>query len=300
MSELREPLYWSMTSLVHEAAVEGMANRANFDLEKAETEVDFIEAHGGPLKRYNLHDQLFQGAMAFMEKIGNPISGTLIDLGSGTGVGACIFSKFERINEILAVEVSEPFVTDVMPEIFEKYDAKLEKIQRVVGDFNALKVEDASINAIIEIDSLHHSEDLDVTLKECNRVLKPGGAIIAVDRAWPDETTQEQLEAKLNKEFPDHVKERYNIPLTESFTRRDWGEHEYTIRQWFDYFERQGFDPAILVQHHPPALNSIFLKLPTFDFSISRAAVAYQRGQRRLKIYGFSGKRVMFIAIKKG
>jgi SAM-dependent methyltransferase len=219
-------------------------------------------------------------------------------MGSGTGVGACILSRLEAVEKVFAVEFSAHFVEKVMPLVFEKYNANIEKIQRVVSDFNNLKIEDGSLGIILDIDSFHHSEDLDRTLQECQRVLAPGGVIIAIDRAWSDRYTREQLETMLNTEFPDHLKKKYAIPLDQHFTRRDFGEHEYTIKEWFAFFKRNGFEPSVFLLRHPPALNRFWLRLPTFDFSMAISSLLYRIGYRRLWAYGFTRARVMFVCTK--
>jgi hypothetical protein len=128
--------------------------------------------------------------------------------------------------------------------------------------------------------------------------LAPGGVIIAIDRAWSDRFTREQLETKLNTEFPDHLKKKYNIPLDQHFTRRDFGEHEYTIKQWFTLYRKNGFEPSVFLLRHPPALNRFWLRLPTFEFSIALSSLLYRIGFRRLWAYGFTKARVMFVCTK--
>ena len=297
-TELASPLYWGMTDLAHEVAREAMENRATVEVDEVEKGQALEKVHGQALRDYKQFEQLIGGALSFLKKIHHPARGVAVDMGSGTGVGACILSRFDEVEKVFAVEFSEHFVEKVMPLVFEKYNANIEKIQRVVSDFNHLKIEDGSLGIILDIDSFHHSEDLDRTLQECQRVLAPGGVIIAIDRAWPDRYSREQLEAKLDTEFPDHLKQKYNIPLEAHFTRRDFGEHEYTIKQWFAFFRRNGFEPAVFLLRHPPALNRFWLRLPTFEFSMAISSLLYQIGSRRLWAYGYTKARVMFVCIK--
>lgn len=220
-------------------------------------------------------------------------------MGSGTGVGAVILSKFEWIKKVYALEFSAEFVKRIMLIVFEKFGGNVEKIQRVVGDFNLFELPDESLSLVLDIGSFHHSEDLDITLKECYRVLKKGGVILAVDRAWPDKYTREELDAKLDEELNDRLKRKYNVPTGKSFTRRDFGEHEYSLNEWHEYFSRNGFDSATLPQRHPPRLNSIFLRIPTFKFSVWLSALLYRFGFRRLWVYGFSPTRTLFVCVKR-
>jgi SAM-dependent methyltransferase len=297
-NQLAQPLYWGMTDLAHEVAREAMENRATVEVDEVEKGQALENVHGQALRDYKQFEQLIRGALSFLKKGGHPASGVAADMGSGTGVGACILSRVDEVEKVFAVEFSAHFVEKVMPLVFEKYNAKIEKIQRVVSDFNHLNVEDSTLDIILDIDSFHHSEDLDRTLQECQRVLTPGGVIVAIDRAWSDGYTRAQLETKLNIEFPDHLKKKYNIPLDQHFTRRDFGEHEYTIKDWFAFFKRNGFEPSVFLLRHPPALNRFWLRLPTFDFSVTLSSLLYRIGFRRLWAYGFTEARVMFVCTK--
>ena len=297
-TELTQPLYWGMTDLAHEVAREAMENRATVEVDEVEKGQALENVHGQALRDYKQFEQLIVGALSFLKNCKKPAGGVAVDMGSGTGVGACILSRLEAVEKVFAVEFSAHFVEKVMPLVFEKYNANIEKIQRVVSDFNHLKIEDGSLGIILDIDSFHHSEDLDRTLQECQRVLAPGGVIIAIDRAWSDRYTREQLETMLNTEFPDHLKKKYAIPLDQHFTRRDFGEHEYTIKEWFAFFKRNGFEPSVFLLRHPPALNRFWLRLPTFDFSMAISSLLYRIGFRRLWAYGFTRARVVFVCTK--
>jgi SAM-dependent methyltransferase len=297
-TELAPPLYWGMTDLAHAVAREAMENRATVEVSEVEKGQTLESVHGQALRDYKQLEQLIRGAWSFLRKCHHPAGGVAVDMGSGTGVGACILSGFDEVEKVFAVEFSDHFVEKVMPLVFEKYHANIGKLQRVVSDFNNLKVEDCSLGIVLDIDSFHHSEDLDWTLQECQRVLAPGGVIIAIDRAWSDRYTLEQLDAKLNMEFPEYLKKKYNIPLDQHFTRRDFGEHEYTIKQWFACFKRYGFEPSVFLLRHPPALNRFWLQLPTFEFSMAFSSLLYRIGFRRLWAYGFTEARVMFVCTK--
>jgi len=297
-NELAEPVSWGMTDLAHEVAQAAMENRAAVESSEVEKGRDIDAVHGQALRDYAQFEQLIGGAFDFLKRIGHPASGMAADLGSGTGAGACILSKFQNIQKVYAVEYSRYFVEKIMPLVFAEKKGDHRKIQRAISDFNRLDLEDHSLGVILDIDSFHHSEDLDRTLKECARVLDQDGVIIAVDRAWPDRYTQDQLEALLDTEFPAPLKQKYGIPVEQHFTRRDFGEHEYTIGQWFACFRRNGFDPCVFLLRHPPTLNRLWLRLPTFSFSMAWSSLLHRLGFRRLWAYGYSKARVMFVCRK--
>ncbi|MEW6715898.1 MAG: class I SAM-dependent methyltransferase [Chloroflexota bacterium] len=297
---LTDPLYWDLTPLAHERAQRGMDSRANLEIQEIAQGLDVKQAHGQAARDYPQFEQLIRGAFIFLKKIGYPVGGWAVDMGSGTGVGACILSKYDTIEKVFAVEFSAGFVHHVMPIVFDKFGADFSKIQRVVGDFNNLQLEDNSVGVILDIDSFHHSEDLDYTLRECYRAICWGGVVISIDRAWPDSYTQEQLDAMLDRELNDNLKCKYGISAGMSFTRRDFGEHEYTVGQWIRAYERSGFfNVAAFSQWHPPGLNRIWLRLPTFEASVILDSLLYRFGFRRFVIYGFAKTRTLFVSIKR-
>ena len=291
--------YWKMSDLALVEAKRGMDYRAEIEQDRILNGEQIANVHTQALRDFKDIKQLIVGGLQFLKSKSINYKGIAADLGSGTGMGATILSYQPEINKVYAVEFSEQFVVRIMPEVFAQFKADETKIIRVVGDFNILEVEDESLSLILDVDSFHHSEDLDVTLKECYRVLKPGGIIIAVDRAWSDKLTPEQLEEKLDKELNDNAKKLYGVPEGESFTRRDFGEHEYTIKDWLSYYDQNGFEAFVFSQVHPPALNRIFLKIPTFAISIRIAALLSKAGLKRHLIYGFNPTRKLFVALKK-
>ena len=294
----KNPLYWSETTLAHQTAKHSMDHRAQQEVEQVISGKDLEEVHGQAVRAYKQYSNLIHIASLFLNNINRPLKGIAVDMGSGTGVGACVLSKFDRISLIYAVEFSEQFVLQVMPITFEKFDADFEKIQPIVGDFNHLDLPDESVDIILDIDSFHHSEDLNFTFNECCRVLRPQGAIISVDRAWPDPYTRDHLNTMLNRELNENLKLKYGIPINDSFTRRDFGEHEYTIQEWVNSYQQIGFDVDVFSQWHPLVLNRIWLKLPITRLFTRLAFLRHKLGKRRHCMYGFNATRKLFVAVK--
>jgi ubiquinone/menaquinone biosynthesis C-methylase UbiE len=298
---LREPWYWTMTSHIRNAVLEGMKSRAKVELDQVAEGTAIEMAHGEAVQTCEEYERLTRGASFFLRLLGRNVEGNAADLGSGTGVGACILSKFRGVKEVFAIDYSETFVEQMMPLVFERFKASAHKIQRIVGDFNALQFEDETIDVIMEIGAFHHSEKLDLTLENCSRIMRPQGLLIAIDRAWPDHYTEGQLSNLLDQELPPHLKRKYGIPENSPFSRRDWGEHEYTVGQMLKMFLAHGFDAVALIQGYPKirGINRVLRKLPLFQLSLILAAVRYRLGTRKISIYGFAPQRVVFIGVKR-
>lgn len=299
--KLSEVIYWPMSAAVHEVAMESMNNRALLEVEAVQQGGRIEDIHGQAVKNYPWDSSLINGAANFLEKIGQPVKGVGADLGSGTGSGACVVSKYPAVTQVYAVECSEMFVKDVMPIVFEHLNAQTEKIQRVVGDFDRMQVEDGSLDFLVEIGSYHHSDDLARSARESWRVLKPGGVIIALDRAWQDDTSRQYLEELLDKPLNVPLKRKYGLPEDQPFTRRDWGEHEYTFGDWEKAFGDVGFSSIAFYQTHPtfPGANFILTKLPALSMSYQLAARRYRKlKSQRLPIYGWAAQQAVFVFIK--
>lgn len=166
--------------------------------------------------------------------------GVGLELGAGcAAISIELAKKFSEIEKIFAVEI--------VPEIVELAQTELIRIAGVenrvipvLGDFDNLKVADASIDWIVEFDSLHHSFDLSGTARESFRVLKPGGVLIAIDRAhW--NTSRSRMDSLENEPYSKAFLEARGWDATKKITRADNGEHEHLISDYENYFRKAGF-----------------------------------------------------------
>jgi SAM-dependent methyltransferase len=198
--------YWNLSDSANLGAMKANDARAKFESNLAPEGDLLTRVHAEALRDYKDLAQLVLGGAAFLRHLKIPFAGDAADLGSGTGVGATMISKIPETQKVYAVEYSEQFVKNIMPIVFSHFQADENKIVRVVGDFNNLKLPDHSLSLLLEIDAFHHSENLERTLKECYRILKPGGVVLSVDRAWPDSYSREELDRKLEVEYSDDRK----------------------------------------------------------------------------------------------
>ena len=75
-----------------------------------------------------------------------------------------------------------------------------EKVVPVVGNFDNLQLQDKSIDFIIEFDSLHHSFNIEKTIRESGRVLKSGAQLVAIDRSHWNTSKRRRSELE-NQEY---------------------------------------------------------------------------------------------------
>jgi len=183
------------------------------------------------------------------------INGIVVELGSGIGLlGIALVSQDhdKDISGVLAVEAGLPFVEKgIRLAANELLEESANRIAPCYGTFDDLKIEDSTVDFIIQIEALHHADDLDSALAESFRILRSGGYLISIDRSWPDSTHRNVLEELLNHEYPKEWLETKGFPTHETFTRRDNGEHEYLDSDWKKAFLKAGFDITSFNVLHP-------------------------------------------------
>jgi 2-polyprenyl-3-methyl-5-hydroxy-6-metoxy-1,4-benzoquinol methylase len=109
-------------------------------------------------------------AELFEDFLGSLPRGRLLDVGAGTGIYFDALAPYAL--EIEALDLSEDMVATA-----DRYCRAngLTRIHPRVGSADSLPFADGAFDAVISLDTLHHVPDLERTLAEAARVLKPGG-----------------------------------------------------------------------------------------------------------------------------
>lgn len=176
--------------------------------------------------------------------MGKNYEGVGAEIGTGSGMYTAILSIIPSVRKIYAIEYSKECIENLTPLVFEKMGADTSKIVRVLGSFNQMELENDSIDFLFGLGSLHHSEDLSVTARECYRVLKPGGWLIASERARVNTATNAEIEEALNREWrhSDFCKgETLETSNGGRITRAKNSEHEPRLCEYEADFARAGF-----------------------------------------------------------
>lgn len=124
--------------------------------------------------------------------------GTVLEVGAGTAQISSQISRFTEISKIYSLDYDEYTVKNLMPLVQSSLNAETSKIIRVLGSYNKMDLPTASIDAVIAVGAMHHSEDLDATMRECYRVLKPGGKFIVSDYSLTNTLSQEEYSVLMN------------------------------------------------------------------------------------------------------
>lgn len=104
------------------------------------------------------------------------VTGDVLDLGCFTGGRAVAWLERYRPRSMAGVDVTEPFV-----EAGRRFaQTKGVEVDFRVGFAESLPWPDQSFDTLLSFDVLEHVRDVDVSLAECRRVLRPGGLLLVV------------------------------------------------------------------------------------------------------------------------
>jgi ubiquinone/menaquinone biosynthesis C-methylase UbiE len=139
-----------------------------------------------------------------------------LDVATGTG----------NLALALAPHVSWVTGLDLTPEMLDQArrsgaERSIENVDWVLGDAADLPFDDGSIDLWTCRVAAHHLRDLERSLREANRVVRPGGRLFVADSSGPREA-RDHLHAVEVLRDPSHVR-------------------MYTLEEWIERLEAAGF-----------------------------------------------------------
>jgi SAM-dependent methyltransferase len=161
------------------------------------------------------------GLAAMREQVLAGLSGTVVEIGAGTGLNLPHYPP--RVHRIIASE-PEPFMADHLRDR-ARGDERVE-VTRAPG--RALPLEDASVDHAVSTLVLCTVDDLDSTVAELARVVRPGGSLALIEHVASDHRAV-------------HVTQRVIQPVWSVFARGC-----QLTRDPVDALERHGFDTSAL------------------------------------------------------
>ncbi len=109
------------------------------------------------------------------------IRGHAIDLGAGTCWLTARLSTLFDVEEIVALDMSERFLTEVGSRVIQKRGGRPEKVRFAVGSFNKIPFPAGSFDCAFLVAAIHHSLSPLKTLIDARRVLAGDGTLILVE-----------------------------------------------------------------------------------------------------------------------
>jgi SAM-dependent methyltransferase len=202
------------------------------------------------------------------------MSGVGVELGSGcSAISVELAKRNQNIRKIYAVEIVPEIVEYAAVPLIYMHSVE-EKVVPVVGSFDDIKLSDNSVDFIIEFDSLHHSFDLNRTIRESNRILKPGSKLLAIDRAhWS--TSKRRRNELENVEYSKEFLTARGLDPNISVTRAENGEHEHLLDDYLNAFKNAGFTDVNWVFLVDPKISILKLSLISAIPSLLRRNTKY-------------------------
>jgi len=119
-------------------------------------------------------------AQALAGKCGVEFRGRILEIGAGGAWLSAELSKLPRVVEIVATDFEAEALREEAPRVFAWLNARAAKITRTPMDAHHLDFPKGHFDFVIAVGALQHGLNLPQLLKECCRVLKPGGSLVAV------------------------------------------------------------------------------------------------------------------------
>jgi len=145
---------------------------------KAAESVSPTEPDAAQLKQ--VQTRCKQIAQALASKCDVEFRGRILEIGAGGAWLSAELSKLTRVVEIVATDFEDEALREDAPRVFAWLGARAAKITRTTMEGHELDFPNGYFDFIIAVGALHQGLILPLLLKECGRVLKPGGSLIAV------------------------------------------------------------------------------------------------------------------------
>jgi SAM-dependent methyltransferase len=119
-------------------------------------------------------------AQAVAGKCGVELRGRILEIGAGGAWLSAEISKLPRVVEIVATDFEASDLREEAPRVFAWLNARAAKITRIPMDTHKLDFPAAHFDFVLAVGALQHGFNVPQLLKQCHRVLKPGGSVVAV------------------------------------------------------------------------------------------------------------------------
>ena len=132
----------------------------------------------------------------------------VLEIGSGFGGGAALLSRCRCPALYLGVDYDPAHVKAAQQRLATTGPCELKFAQG--NAMNLRKLQDASFDVVLSIESSHGFPQLEPFLREVKRLLRPGGTFVFADFRKGHEDFLD-LEAALRRAFPDHAYVNTNL-----------------------------------------------------------------------------------------
>lgn len=145
---------------------------------------------------------------------------TIIDLGTGPGYLTQFFAE-NYPAKIQSVDIN-PVMHEIAKKVLNSSKEIMGEVEFSINDVHKLKFDDNYADLIVTYTCYHHYFDPVKALKECYRVLKPGGQLLIIDCQPVDNKTLTAISNKIPQyDYINFIKKAFD----ESFSQDDLKSH---------------------------------------------------------------------------
>ncbi len=181
---------------------------------------------------------------------GERIHGRVLEIGAGTGWCSALLSQKSSVEAVYSLDYESYCVQTLMPHVARMLAAREEKITRVLGSYNCMAAADCEFDLVVSIGALHHSENLPLSMRECYRVIKPGGRLLASEHCEYNSLTLAEQRSGENEIVDAAVVARKYGADVGTVRAKDNSDHAYRLCEFESAALAAGFDVLTFVFDH--------------------------------------------------
>jgi len=144
------------------------------------TKKEIDENHRHFSERIGLYKKLgldFKNSREFIVKISRPLSGPMLEIGSGSGHTSLAFARAGY--RFVSIDNDKKSLKTAALNL--AYEELLSGVEFYIMDGKKLSFENGSFNNVVIVDMFHHISDAESIFSEVDRVLRAGGKAIMAD-----------------------------------------------------------------------------------------------------------------------
>ncbi|MFQ5934382.1 MAG: class I SAM-dependent methyltransferase, partial [Dehalococcoidia bacterium] len=144
-----------------------------------------------------------------------------VALDLATGAGHAAFAVAQRAGQVIASDITYPMLGRAQKTAQERH---ITNVEFLLCDAQEIPFSDSSLDLVTCRAAPHHFKHVDRAVGEAFRVVKPGGRVVMVDGAAPEDSELRQFLYRLEKlRDPTH-------------------NRRYSLSEWSGMFRSAGFD----------------------------------------------------------